>query len=353
MTNHRSISILRYSLLALLLRVAPAFAIVPALMCPFPKAVEVWIVSTFAGTAASFNYPSGVVIDSSGNVYVADNSNNTIRKITPAGVVSTFAGSGSAASVDGTGTAASFKAPYGVAIDNSDNVYVADSSGNKIRKITSAGVVTTLAGSGSYGSTDATGTSASFSGPHALAVDGAGNVYVVDSNNYKIRKITSAGVVTTLAGSGSAGSVDGTGTAASFKYAAGIAVDSSGNVYVADSNNHKIRKITSAGVVTTFAGTGSSGSANGTGTAASFNNPAGVATDSYGNIYVADTNNNKIRKITSAGVVTTFAGSGSAGNLDGAVATASFNTPLAVVVDGSGNVYVADSMNNAIRKISH
>jgi hypothetical protein len=158
-------------------------------------------------------------------------------------------------------------------------------------------VVTTLAGTGSSGSTNGTGTAASFNNPFGGAVDGSGNVYVADSGNRLIRKITSAGVVTTLAGSGSFGSANGTGTAASFSYPQGVAVDGSGNVYVGDSNNNLIRKITSAGVVTTLAGTGSSGSTNGTGTAASFNNPFGVAVDGSGNVYVTDLSNHLIRKI--------------------------------------------------------
>jgi len=209
-------------------------------------------------------------VDGSGNVYVGDEVNHKIRKITSAGVVTTLAGSGSSGSADGTGTLASFNNPYGVAVDLSGNVYVADKGNFLIRKITSGGVVTTLAGSGSSGSANGTGTAASFNYPFGVAVDGSGNVYVGDYENHLIRKITSAGEVTTLAGSGSSGSANGTGTAASFSSPYDVAVDGSGNVYVADYYNHLIRKITSDGVVTTLAGSGSSGSANGTGTAASF-----------------------------------------------------------------------------------
>mgnify|MGYP000863199809 CR=1 FL=1 len=304
------------------------------------------------GTAASFDNPRGVAVDGSGNVYVADTEGHLIRKITSAGVVTTLAGSGSEGSADGTGTAASFNYPYGVAVDGSGNVYVADGSNHLIRKITSAGVVTTLAGSGSSGSANGTGTAASFNYPSSVAVDGSGNVYVADYYNSLIRKITSAGVVTTLAGSGSYGSINGTGTAASFDMPYGVAVDGSGNVYVGDKDNHLIRKITSAGVVTTLAGTGSQGSADGTGTAASFDNPRGVAVDGSGNVYVADTYNHLIRKITSAGVVTTLAGSGSLGSADGTGTAASFDNPRGVAVDGSGNMYVADTWNHLIRKIT-
>jgi sugar lactone lactonase YvrE len=229
-------------------------------------------------------------------VYIADSSNNKIRKITPAGVVTTLAGSGVSGSADGAGTAASFNYPSGVAVDSTGNIYVADSNNNKIRKITPAGVVTTLAGSGVSDSEDGTGTTASFAYPRGVAVDKSGNLYVADSSNNKVRKITPAGAVTTLAGSGRKGSRDG--TAANFNYPNGVAVDSIGNVYVVDSGNHKIRKVTTAGVVTTLAGSGVEGSEDGTGTAASFYWPTGVAVDSSGNVYVADSNNNLIRKIT-------------------------------------------------------
>ena len=331
------------------------------------KITSAGVVTTFAGTAGStgsadgtgvaaqFNYPSGVAVDSAGNVYVADTDNSTIRKITSAGVVTTFAGTaGLTGTADGTGAAARFNYPPGVAVDSSGNVYVADYS--TIRKITSGGVVTTLAGTAdSPGSTDGTGAAAQFNTPNGVAVDSAGNVYVADTDNSTIRKITSAGVVTTFAGTaGSTGSADGTGVAAQFNYPSDVAVDSAGNVYVADTNNSTIRKITSAGVVTTIAGTaGSTGSTDGTGAAAQFNTPNGVAVDSAGNVYVADTNNSTIRKITSGGVVTTIAGTaGSTGSTNGTGAAARFNYPSGIAVDSAGNVYVADRSNSTIRKIT-
>ena len=284
-------------------------------------------------------------------------SNNTIRKITPAGVVSTLAGlAGSSGSADGTGSAARFCYPYGVAVDGSGNVYVADTDNYTIRKITPAGVVSTLAGlAGSSGSADGTGSAARFDYPYGVAVDGSGNVYVADSGNNTIRKITPAGVVSTLAGmAGSSGSADGTGSAARFNYPTGVAVDGSGNVYVADTGNNTIRKITPAGVVSTLAGTaGSSGSADGTGSAARFYYPYGVAVDGSGNVYVADNDNYTIRKITPAGVVSTLAGlAGSSGSADGTGSAARFYYPYGVAVDGSGNVYVADTDNDTIRKIT-
>ena len=308
------------------------------------------------GSAARFYYPNGVAVDSSGNVYVADTDNHIIRKITAAGVVSTLAGTaGSSGNTDGTGSAARFDHPYEVTVDSSVNVYVADTYNHTIRKITEAGEVTTLAGiAGSSGSADGTGSAARFNRPHGVAVDSSGNVYVADTYNHTIRKITVAGEVTTLAGiAGSSGSADGIGSAARFYYPNGVAVDSSGNAYVADSFNN-IRKITAIGVVTTLAGTaGSSGSSDGTGSAARFQYPNGVAVDSSGNVYVADTLNHSIRKITAGGVVTTLAGAAFFyGNADGAGSVARFSYPNGVAVDSSGNVYVADTLNHTIRKIT-
>ena len=210
-------------------------------------------------------------------------------------MVSTLAGS-DYGFADGTGAAAQFSNPSGVAVDASGMVYVADQANNRIRKITPAGVVSTLAGS-SYGFANGTGTAAQFADPLSVAVDAAGMVYVADSGNNRIRKITPAGVVSTLAGSGY-GFANGTGTAAQFANPFGVAVDATGTVYVADMYNHRIRKITPAGVVSTLAGSGVDGFANGTGTAAQFAFPRGVAVDAAGTVYVADGNNNRIRKIT-------------------------------------------------------
>ena len=334
------------------------------------------VVTTFAGTAGSygsvdgtgasakFGSPYGVAVDSSGDVYVADNSNSTIRKITSSGIVTTIAGTASSTGLtDGTGANARFKYPHGVAVDLSGNVYVADLANSAIRKITSTGVVTTIVGSyalwgfdiSSSGSADGTGIDTKFKSPTGIAVDINGNVYVGDYGNATIRKITAAAVVTTMAGTvGSWGSTDGTGAAAKFYITHGVAADSAGNVYVADTGNYTIRKITSAGFVTTLAGiAGSVGSADGNGVDARFNNPSGVAVDSNGNVYVADTENATIRKITAAGVVTTLAGTaGSIGSADGTGAVARLYYPYGVAVDSSGNVYVADTLNHSVRKIT-
>ena len=266
----------------------------------------------------------------------------------------TLAGTaGSFGSTDATGSAARFYYPYGVSVDTAGNVFVADSSNHTIRKVTSAGVVTTLAGTaGSSGSTDATGSAARFNRPLGVSVDTAGNVFVADYANHTIRKVTSAGVVTTLAGTaGSLGTTDATGSASRFKNPWGVTVDTAGNVFVADYNNHTIRKVTSAGVVTTLAGTaGAIGYTDGTGSAARFYLPAGVAVDTAGNVFVADSNYHIIRKVTSAGVVTTEGGGvGSSGSNNGIVGISRFKTPLGVAVDIAGNVFVADSFNHTIR----
>jgi hypothetical protein len=211
----------------------------------------------------------------------------------------------------------------------------------------------TLAGYSGYGNADGTGSAARFYLPNGVAVDSAGNVYVADASNCTIRKVTAGGVVTTLAGlAESYGSADGTGSAAQFVYPTGVAEDSAGNVYVADNNNSTIRKVTAGGVVTTLAGlAGSSGSADGTGSAARFNGPLGVAVDNAGNVYVADAGNSTIRKVTAGGVVTTLAGfAGSSGSADGTGSAARFYIPRGVAVDSAGNVFVADGGNNTIRK---
>jgi sugar lactone lactonase YvrE len=307
-----------------------------------------------AASDARFNHPSGAAVDSAANIYVADTNNYTIRKITPGGVVSTLAGlPGSQGSDDGTGSAARFFDPYGITVAPDNNIYVADLDNHTIRKVTPAGVVTTLAGQAlSIGSADGTGSAARFYSPSSVAADNGSNIYVADGNNCTIRKITPAGVVTTLAGSaGSCGNADGNGSAARFDHPRGVAVDAAGNVYVADTSNHTIRKISPTGDVTTFAGlTGSIGSADGTGSAARFNQPWGLTSDGAGTLYVADTYNSTIRKVTPAGVVTTLAGlAGSKGSADGAGSAARFEYVIGVSVDTSGHLFVPDEGNDTIR----
>jgi hypothetical protein len=290
------------------------------------------------GVSASFSCPGQVAVDSVGDVLVADAGNSRIRKVSPAGVVT-------------TGVIASLNSPEGVAVDSARNEYMSDTGNHRIRVVSPVGVVTTLAGSGSAAFADGTGTSASFFGPSGVAVDSAGNVYVADVYNHRIRVVSPVGVVTTLAGSGSAAFADGTGVSASFNSPYGVAVDNSGNVYVADRFNHRIRVVSPVGVVTTLAGSGSAAFADGTGVSASFNSPVGVALDSVGSVYVADAGNNRIRMVNPAGVVTTLAGSGAASFADGTGVNASFDWPVGIALDSAGNVYVGDCANHRIRMI--
>lgn len=306
------------------------------------------------GAAARFSGPWSVAVDTTDNIYVADSGNNVIRKINAVGQVTTFAGmAGSAGSTDDTGTNALFSHPIGIAVDASNNVYVADFNNSTIRKVTAGGSVTTLAGSaGSPGSADSSGGSPRFNGPSGVAVDTSGNVYVADNFNCTIRKITPGGFVSTLAGTaGTRGNVDQPGSAARFNFPSGVAVDNDGNVYVADTLNCTIRKITPAGAVSTFAGfAGSAGASDGAGTAARFSYPNGVAVDSSGNVYVADSNNHIIRKITPAGIVTTLAGlSGHNGTNDGVGSVVRFKSPNGLTVDGAGKIVIADGGNQTIR----
>ncbi|MFI5335407.1 MAG: immunoglobulin domain-containing protein [Opitutales bacterium] len=312
-------------------------------------------VTLTVGTAV-FPSPIALVVDSSGTLWVSDNSANTIEKIT-GGTASLFAGTaGQQGSTDGTGTAALFRQPGGLAVDSAGNLYVADTGNSIIRKITASGVVTTFAGSASsQGHQDGTGTAASFNAPAALALDSAGNLYVADTGNSVIRKITAAGVVTTLAGTaGTRGTADGTGTAALFNQPAGIAVDNSGTLYVSDTVNQTIRRISAAGAVSTWVGlAGVSGAADGAGANALFTLPAGLTRDNAGNLYVADSGNASIRMVTPAGVVSTLAGMSSvSGFMDGSGSEAFFNQPKDVKFDGGSNLYVADSGNAAIRQVT-
>ncbi len=313
--------------------------------------------STLTVVAAQFPAPSCIVVDSTGNLYVGDSSNNTIQKVTPANVVSTIAGTaGSAGSTDGTGASALFRQHGGITIDSTGNLYVADTANFAIRKITPAGVVTTFAGSAANPSyKDGTGTAAFFNTPIGLSIDSTGNLYVADSANAVIRKITPVGVVTTFVGTADVtGTIDGTGLAAMFNAPAGVVVDSAGTTYIADTNNDTLRKSTTGGVVSTLNGLGQvMGSSDGLGNSALFNLPTGLAVDTSGNIYLADTANSTIRKVTPAGVVTTLAGlAGMAGLQDGTGSSAFFNQPKGLTVDSSGNVWVADTGNAAIREIT-
>jgi streptogramin lyase len=302
-------------------------------------------------TVASFASPCGICRDPSGNIYTFEQGNYAVRKITPAGVVSTFAGTGTSGLVNGPGNTAKFGLAFGICSDPSGNIFVADMSNRVIRKITPAGVVSTFAGSGTYGCTDGTGAAALFGYPTGICSDALGNIYVADDGCHKVRKITPGGVVSTYAGSGTPGFANGTGTLATFNSPMGVYADASGNVFVTD-HNHAVRKIDPTGLVTTLAGSGTAGSANGTGTLATFNAMYGICGDNSGNIFVAEYNNHMIRKITPAAVVTTFAGTTSGGFANGVGTLASFAFPTGVFFDPQGYLYIADNGNHAIRKIT-
>ncbi len=309
------------------------------------------------GPAAQFDAPRGLAVDRAGNVFVADSQNDTIRRITPSGDVTTFAGvAGAQGNTDGIGSAARFIEPYAVAVDASGNLFVANTSNHSIRRITPAGDVTTLAGgNGPPGNVDGVGRAARFREPRGIAVDATGNIFVGDYGNETVRKVTPGGVVTTLAGlAGNPGGNDGPGSSARFKGPHGVAVDGAGNVYVADTANRVIRRISAAGVVSTFAGvTGASGDLDGAAGTARFSEPVGVALDGTGNVFVADQGNHTVRRITAGGIVSTLAGlSRNAGSADGPSAAARFSYPYGVAVDASGNVFVGDTANNTIRRIS-
>jgi|GEM_PF-592406 len=322
------------------------------------------------GSAARFFYPADLVSDTQGNLYVVDSGNNCIRKVTPDGVVTTLAGNGEWGYVDGTGKDARFDSPQGVTIDAQGNLYVAVAYNYCIRKVTPTGVVTTFAGNGEWGYVDGTGKDARFLHPGDITIDAQGNLYVLDEegdNGGNIRKVTLTGVVTTLAGS-RRGYVDGEGCAAQFGRPMGMAIDAKGNLYVADADNHCIRKVTPKGVVTTLAGALGEGEgegyafpvagyADGTGRDAQFSYPCGMAIDANDNLYVADSNNHCIRKVTPTGVVTTLAGSteggyDAGGYADGTGKDARFQWPVGITVDAEGNLYVADSNNHCIRKVT-
>lgn len=303
------------------------------------------------GNAASaqFDGPSDVARDAAGNTYVADEQNNLIRKITSGGNVTTLAGS-VAGHADGKGDKAKFNGPRALVTDSIGNLFVAESAGY-VRKITPDGTVTTLAGNGTQGHKD--GTEAIFGEPNGIAIDSKRNLYVTEAAGY-VRKIAPSGEVTTLAGDGTAGYADGSGNAAKFNAPMGIGINPGHDeIYVADARNNRIRVISIAtGVVKTFAGDGPAGSADGEGIAARFNHPEGITVDVSGRVFVSDTRNQRIRVISAKGYVNTIAGSGIAGRHNGTNSASQFNSPAGLVADGSGTLYIADRANALIRIIT-
>ncbi len=308
------------------------------------------------GTAATFFQPSGLGVDAAGNVYVADTGNFTIRQIAPGAVVTTWAGqAGMRDTVDDTGTAARFKSPYALAAQADGTLYITDVASQLLRKITPQQVVSTLAGTpNTIGSADGLGLLASFYGAYGVGVAPAGGTIAVgDTNNYTIRTVTPQGLVGTLAGMvGQQGAVDATGLNASFGYSQGVAVDAAGNVFVADLVNYKIRKVTSGGVVTTLAGSGGFGLVDGVGVNALFNGPTGVAVDAHGNVFVTESGFHAIRKVTPSGrVITLGGGNQSPGATLGVGTAARFNYPVGIAVAADGTIYVSDGNQRIVKGV--
>lgn len=282
-----------------------------------------------SGATARFNAPTGVTVDRMGNLFVADHWNACIRKITPDRVVTTFAGNGASGYDDGIASAASFSGPFGITVDINGNLYVAESYHAYTRKITQDGTVSKIV------ARDWSGSIVYFNGLTGIAVDANANLYIADKQRNLIRKISVDGVVSTIAGSGEQGFADGPAADAKFNWLQGIALDEAGNIFIADAGNNRIRKLSPTGMVSTIAGDGSRGFADGTGTAAKFNSPQGVTVDQWGNLFVTDTGNNFVRKITPSGAVTTIAEKGSQ-------TAALFNSPIGITVDWQGAIYVTD-----------
>ncbi len=305
------------------------------------------------GTNAQFDFPNGITIDATGNLYVADFGNHRIRKITPTGFVTTVAGF-TFGFENGQGILAKFFHPQDVTIDASGRLFIADRSNDKIRTISTTGFVNTITGNNS-GFSNGNQFDAKFNQPEGIVIDASGNLFVADTGNKRIRRIVSlfqTPMTSTFAGSGSIGSTDGQGLAASFNSPSDIAIDLQGNLFISDFN--LIRKISSTGLVTTIAGSSSGivgGFADGPGSVAKFDRPIGMVCDSNGNLFIADSRNNKIRKISPSGVVTTVAGT-TQGFSDGNVLTAQFSQVKDVTIDAQGNLYVTDASNDRIRKIT-
>jgi sugar lactone lactonase YvrE len=317
-------------------------------------------VSTFAGNGVSgyadgqassseFKYPTSITFDNNGNLYVAETQGHRIRKITPDGTVSTAAGNGSMGWIDGVADSAEFNNPYGIICDQAGNIYVGDTYNGYIRQITTAGIVNTLSTNG-LGFVNQPATPAQFINPLGLAIDSKGVLYVADGN--VIKTISSVGKIDTLLGTGTQGYIDGIPSVSEFKAPAGLTFDKQGNLYIADTYNSIIRKYISNGAVSTFAGNSAGGFLDSTAFNAKFLQPQALAVDSVGNVYVGDYANARVRKIGIDGNVTTVAGNGVHAYVDSNSGIPEFYSPWGLAIDSKGNIYVADSRNNVIRKIS-
>ena len=311
---------------------------------------------------AQLNSCTAVAVDGAGNVYIADKGNNVVRKVNTAGIISTFAGIGAAGfgGNGGNATAALLNMPTSVATDGAGNLYISDQGNNRIRKVTPFGIISTFAGNGiaTYTGDADSAHLASINGPEGIAVDVSGNLLIADAGNHVIRRVSTSGIISTVAGSGVIGNSGdgGSALAARLYNPSGIATDVTGNIYIADVLNNKIRKVSSSGVISTFAGTGTAGNTGngGAAVAASLRFPSGVATDGLGNVYIADQGNYNVRVVTASGVISNYAGTSTSGyDGDGGLATsAKLGSPKTVYVDGWGRVYIADNTNHVIRTIT-
>ena len=311
-----------------------------------------------AATSAEIGYPDGVTVDGASNLYIADSGSSVIRKVDHLGTITTIAGGGSGGD-GGPATSARLISPESLAVDGAGNLFIADTVNYRIRMVDATGTITTVAGNGHAGFSGDGGlaTNAQLALPGGVAVDGAGNLYIGDTNNHRVRKVDLSGTITTLAGNDSAGGSGdgGPATSAELYYPQSVAVDGKGNIYIGDTGTYRVRKIDPSGIITTVAGNGTSGFSGDGGPAvsASLGSPDGVAVDGVGNIFIADYVDNRIRKVDLSGTITTVAGDtnqGSGG--DGGPATsAELHNPYNVAVDGAGNLYIADYNNNRIRKV--
>jgi len=311
--------------------------------------------------AARLFGPGGVALDGSGNLFISDSHNNRIRCVNTAGIITTVAGTGygSYSGDGGAATAATLNNPSGIASDANGDLYVADYNNNCIRKITSGGIISTFAGNDSAGYRGDGGpaTAAWIFGPTSVAVDKSGNVYIADNLNSRVRKVDTSGIITTIAGNGlTSFSGDGGPAVSAELDARGVTTDNEGNIYIADYNSARIRKINTDGIIHTIAGNGSLGYTGdgGQATAAELYYPTGVAVDKYGNVFIADLGENCVRSINNEGIISTIAGNGTVGNSgNGGPATAAkLNSPIAVLADNADNIYIADILADVVREIS-
>ncbi|MFI6473028.1 SMP-30/gluconolactonase/LRE family protein [Streptomyces sp. NPDC050516] len=314
------------------------------------------------GALTRLQYPYDVTVDKNGNLYIADRNNHRIRKVTPNGNITTIAGDGQAGYVSDGGPAVATRLHYpgGVAVDDAGNVFIADTYNHRIRKVTPNGNITTVAGNGEAGYVSDGGPAIAtrLHYPYGVAVDRSGNLYIADHYNHRIRKVTPNGNITTVAGNGDAGYVSDGGPAISTRlhYPVAVAVDGDGNLYIADRHNHRIRKVTSNGIITTVAGNGTAGyvSDGGPAIGTRLHYPWGLALDEAGSLYIGDGHNHRVRKVTSDGVITTVAGTGTAGYVDdgGPAAATRLFYPYGVALDRAGNLYIADSSNHRVRGVT-